>query len=316
MTGDLTSGEPATADPAVPDAASARTARPRTYDQPAAYQSMPSGPLDPDRSFYDAVASAERTLTREFEIPVRSGHAWEVSAGSIVRISAIEGPQVGDLNLWNLHNPRERFWAARTRQLQRASMTTYDRFWSTLPHLRPMATVIGDSLAEHPDAEVIHDLLGTRCDPYVNRMLTGEDFDYHCHSNLTRAIHGHGLTEYDVHDVLNVFQFAGLNEKREYFMDACPTQPGDYFEFFAEIDLLCALSTCPGGDLSVHMWGPDAATTEEQLEHCHPLGVQVFAVEEEALGAWRPPETATYRGRRGRHGLVATPHPGRGSRLP
>lgn len=283
----------------------------RTYDQPAAYQSMPGGPLDPDRSFYDAVAAAERTLTQEFEIPIRSGHAWEVKAGSIVRINAVEGPQVGDLNLWNLHNPRERFWAARTRQLQRASMTTYDRFWSTLPQLRPMATVIGDSLADHPDAEVIHDLLGTRCDPYVNRMLAGEDFDYHCHSNLTRAIMGHGLTESDVHDVLNVFQFAGLNENREYFMDSCPTQPGDYFEFFAETDLLCALSTCPGGDLSVHMWGPEAASTEEQLEHCHPLGVQVFSLAPEVLDAWRPPEPAQYRGRRGRHGLVAAPHPGR-----
>ncbi|WP_255342466.1 urea carboxylase-associated family protein [Nesterenkonia sp. AN1] len=122
----------------------------RTYNQPAAYQSAPGGPLDSDRSFYDAVAAAERTLTQEFEIPVRSGHAWEVKAGSIVRINAVQGPQVGDLNLWNLHNPRERFWAARTRQLQRASMTTYDRFWSTLPHLRPMATVVGDSLADHP----------------------------------------------------------------------------------------------------------------------------------------------------------------------
>lgn len=271
---------------------------------------MPSGPLDPDRSFYDGVASAQRRLTEEFVIPIRAGHAWEVKAGSIVRINALEGPQVGDLNLWNLHNPRERFWAARTRQLQRASMTTYDRFWSTLPHLRPMATVVGDSLADHPDADVIHDLLGTRCDPYVNRMLADEDFDYHCHSNLTRAVHEHGLAESDVHDVLNVFQFAGLNADREYFMDSCPTRPGDYFEFFAEIDLLCALSTCPGGDLSVPMWGPDAASTEEQLQHCHPLGVQVFSLEDEALRTWQPPEPAKYRGRRGRHGLSAPPHDG------
>jgi hypothetical protein len=31
-----------------------------------------------------------------------------------------EGPQVGDVNMWNRHNPRERLWAARSRQLQRA----------------------------------------------------------------------------------------------------------------------------------------------------------------------------------------------------
>ncbi|GAA1156043.1 urea carboxylase-associated family protein [Nesterenkonia sandarakina] len=313
---DPAGADPLGTGPAAPRAERTPPAVRRSYDQPAAYQSMPGGPLEVDRSFYDAVAAAERTLIREFEIPVRSGHAWEVRAGSIVRINAVEGPQVGDLNLWNLHNPRERFWAARTRQLQRASMTTYDRFWSALPYLRPMATVIGDSLADHPDADVIHDLLGTRCDPYVNRMLSEEDFDYHCHSNLTRAVQEHGLTESDIHDVLNVFQFAGLNENREYFMDACPTQPGDYFEFFAETDLLCALSTCPGGDLSVHMWGPHAASTEEQLEHCHPLGVEVFSLPEQTLQDWQPPQIAKYRGRRGRHGLMAAPHPSRGPRRP
>ena len=60
-----------------------------------------------------------------------------------------------------------------------------------------------------------------------------------------------------MHDVLNVFQVTGLNDDDKYFMKACPAQPGDYLEMFAEIDLLCALSTCPGGDLSVPM-GPEA----------------------------------------------------------
>ena len=87
----------------------------------------------------------------------------------------------------------------------------------------------------------------------MNKLLTGEDFHFHCHSNLTRAV-AHGLTELDVHDVLNVFQVTGLNDDDKYFMKACPAQPGDYLEMFAEIDLLCALSTCPGGDLSVPMW--------------------------------------------------------------
>lgn len=52
----------------------------------------------------------------------------------------------------------------------------------------------------------------------VNQMLSGEAFDYHCHSNLTRAILPYGLTEFDVHDVLNVFQATGLNKDGQYFM--------------------------------------------------------------------------------------------------
>lgn len=269
------------------------------YTQAAAYRALPGGALDLDRELYERIAAAPRRVVQEHVVPVRSGMGWEVSAGQIVRIHQVGGPQVGDLNMWNLHDRSERFWAARTRQLQRSSMTTYDRFWSCLPHLRPLATVVADTLAEHPDAAVIHDLLGTRCDPYVNTMLTGVDFDYHCHSNLTRAVLPFGLSEGDVHDVLNVFQLAGLNNHNQYFMDACPAQPHDYFEFFAETDLLCALSTCPGGDLALDMWGPNAATAQEQLEHCHPLGVQVFAPDEAALAGWVPPTPLRYRGNHG-----------------
>ena len=118
------------------------------------------------------------------------------------------------VNLWNFNDPRERMWASRTRQLQAAHVTVFDRLWSILPFLRPMVTITGDSLKDYgKDGEGgrVNDLLGTRCDPYVNTMLTGKDFDYHCHSNLTRAVLPYGLTEFDVHDVLNVFQCTGAS---------------------------------------------------------------------------------------------------------
>jgi uncharacterized protein len=271
---------------------------------PAAYQAAgPGGPLDVDRELYSRIADADgRTVLERFEIPIRSGRAWELPAGHVCRIAIVDGPQVGDLNLWNRHNPRERFWASRTRQLQRAHVSTFDRLWSTLPYLRPLATITRDTLEDYGrDGEGgrVHDLLGTRCDPYVNRMLTGEDFDRHCHSNLVRAVLPFGLTELDVHDVLNVFQCTGLNDEDRYFMKACPAKPGDFLELFAEVDLLCALSTCPGGDLSVPLWGPDA---RDPIDVCRPLSVEVARVPEHALAGWTPPTVAAYAGR---HGLRA-----------
>lgn len=267
----------------------------------AAYQSTAGSALDVDRPFYSRVAEAldSRQLIDSFVLPIRSGRAWTVPAGHVCRLVAIEGPQVGDLNLWSLQNPRERFWAARTRQLQRAHVSTHDRLWSTLPYLRPLATITNDSLAEYGvDGEGgrVHDTLGSRCDPYVNRMLTGEDFDFTCHSNLTRAVLPYGLTEFDIHDVLNVFQCTGLNQHDEYFMKASPAKRGDFLEFFAEIDLLCALSTCPGGDLSVPLWGPGA---RDPLEVCRPLGVEVYRVAPQMLRGWAPPEPAAYRNNHG-----------------
>lgn len=266
----------------------------------AAYQATEGGPLDVNRKFYDALAQDEgKVLVDKFEIPIRSGRSWEIPAGHLCRIVTIEGPQVADLNLWSLADPRERFWASRTKQLHAAHLTTYNRFWSILPFLRPMATITFDSLADYgKDAEGgrVHDLLGTRCDPYVNTMLTGEDFDFHCHSNLVRAVLPRGLTEFDVHDVLNVFQCTGLNENDQYFMKTCPAKKGDYFEFFAEIDLLAALSTCPGGDLSVPLWGPDA---QDPLSVCRPLGIEVYKPSAGLLDGWSQPERAKYAGNHG-----------------
>ena len=268
------------------------------------YQPKPGSPIDVDRHFYGRLGleTESRTLVDRFEVPMRSGRAWPVLAGQVCRIVVVEGAQVADFNAWNLNNPRERFWAARTKQLHRAHVSVFDRLWSCLPYLRPMLTITGDTV-DYPldeDGAGCHDLLGTRCDPYVHKMLNGEDFDYCCHSNLVRAVAPFHLNESDVHDVLNIFQVTGLTKEDQYFVKPSPAKQGDYFEFFAEIDLLCAISTCPHGDLSVQVWGEDAG---DPIDTCHPLGVEVYQPEPGLLMGWQSPPTADYQGI---HGLGRT----------
>ena len=89
-------------------------------------------------------------------------------------------------------------------------------------------------------------------------------------------------------DVLNVFQVTGLDPVHEiYFMEPSPAKKGDFFEFFAEIDLLCAISTCPSGDLSEWGWGPDQS---DPVATCRPLGVEVYDLDEGLLEGWTPPQ--------------------------
>jgi uncharacterized protein YcgI (DUF1989 family) len=78
-----------------------------------------------------------------------------------------------------------------------------------------------------------------------------------------------------------------------------PATPTDYFTFFAETDVLCAMSTCPGGDLSVHGWGENAA--QIMLDTCRPLGVAVYDIVEklEVLKEWKESERAGYKGMHG-----------------
>jgi uncharacterized protein len=274
-----------------------------------AYVSSGASPLASDARLIERLAKTantnQRSLTHEHLVPVRSGYAFHASDGDIVRFSTVDGPQVVDLNIWSASDPRERFWASRTRQFYGTHLTVGHRLWSNLPFLRPLATFIADTISYGRDADDAgcHDLLGTRCDPYVNELLSDAAYDYHCHSNLTRSVLPFGLTEFDVHDVINLFQVTGLMpDDKRYFMKTCPAKPGDYVELLAETDLLMAISLCPGGDLAVPIWGEGS----DAVPSCNPLLVQVFTPDAAALVGWSPSTRAKYAGMHGtRHGLNA-----------
>ena len=215
--------------------------------------------------------------TGEVLVPPRDARCFEVPAGHFFRITSVEGSQVGDLNLWNADDLSERFYSGKTRALHGTHITIGERMWSSFPGMRAMATLTYDSLGWYGiDAYggSVHDVIGTRCDPYTHNLLKGGQYHYCCHSNLTRALADHtGMSlleaEPHVHDVLNVFMCTGFTrDTGQYFMKASPVRPGDTLEFFAEMNLLGGLSACPGGDCSSEH-SSDAA-------QCHPLLVEVF----------------------------------------
>lgn len=255
----------------------------------------------PDLGLYREALSTAQVIDTARAAP-RDACAFHVPAGSFFRINSVEGPQVGDLNLWNAQDLSERFYSGKTRALHGTHVTTGDRLWSSFPTLRPMATIVEDTLDWYGiDAfgGSVHDVIGTRCDPYTGMVLSGVPYHFSCHSNLTRALaDATGLSlpkaEAHVHDVLNVFMCTGFTrDTGQYFMKASPVRPGDYLTFFAEIDLLAALSACPGGDCSSEHTSDAAA--------CYPLHVEILQPAEGALAGWVPPACNGYDRRHG-HG--------------
>ncbi|SEF69970.1 hypothetical protein SAMN04488045_0861 [Thalassococcus halodurans] len=222
----------------------------------------------------------------------REAASFTVKAGQFFRIRSVDGPQVGDLNLWNLHDLTERFYSGKTRALHGTHVTTGDRLWSSFPALRPIATVVQDSLDWYGIDDFggsVHDVIGTRCDPYTANLLSGDQYHNCCHSNLTRALADHtGLSLKDaeplVHDVLNVFMCTGFTrDTGQYFMKASPVRPGDTLTFLAEIDLLGAISACPGGDCSSEH-SSDAAA-------CYPLAIDILSG---TIENWKEPPVNSY----------------------
>lgn len=272
--------------PAPPDAAARRAVAPvicypdTTLPHPA--EDMLTG------------ARSGLVLRDSVTVPPREARCFRARAGQVIRIRSIEGPQVGDLNLWNAADLSERFYSGKTRALHGTHVTTGDRLWSSFPSLRPMATVVRDTLDWYgidSFGAAVHDVIGTRCDPYTHALLSdGGQYHHCCHSNLTRALAAEtGLpaaeAEHHVHDVLNVFMCTGFSrDTGQYIMKASPVRPGDHIDLLAEIDLLGALSACPGGDCG--------AEHSSDTAPCHPLLVEVFDC---ALTAdWTPPPVNAY----------------------
>ncbi|OOO25264.1 urea carboxylase-associated family protein [Agrobacterium sp. YIC 4121] len=270
------------------DAAERRAVRPVVV--------YPNGTLEmPDLA---RLEEAKRSMEKidEVIVPPRDGRSFHVPKGHFFRIVSVEGPQVGDLNLWNAHDLTERFFSGKTRALHATHVSVGNRLWSNLPSLRPMATITRDTLSWYgfdEDGGGVHDVIGTRCDPYTNKLLSGGDYHQCCHSNLTNALaSAKGLSfrqaEPHVHDVLNVFMCTGFTrDTHQYFMKASPVRPGDYLELFAEIDLIGALSACPGGDCS--------ATHSSDTAACYPLKVEIFRPDMQVLEGWPWPESNAYR---------------------
>jgi len=248
-------------------------------------------PMPPMARFATSLAGAEVVTT--VTVPPREAASVTVPAGHVLRVVSVEGPQVGDLNLFAAGDLSERFYSGKTRALHGSHVGIGDRLWSCFPYLRPMATVIEDSLAWYGIDRfggAVHDVIGTRCDPHTHCLLSGGQYHHCCHSNLTRALvaaTGLKLREAEmlVHDVVNVFMCTGFTrDTGEYFMKASPVRPGDAFGIMAEIDLLALVSACPGGDCG--------AEHSSDVAPCHPLQLEVLRGP--GMDDWVPPARNGY----------------------
>ena len=228
------------------------------------------------RSYAPPVASADlvaryaetanRTLKETILIPARSGRAFKVLPGEVLRVCCIEGPQVADFNVFNAADPLEKFWAARTRVAHGCHLHVGDRLWSVPPNTRPMMTIIKDTVKHRPlpFGARSHDLLYSRCDRRHFEVVFHRKDAPNCNDNLARAIAEFGVAAEHVHDPFNMFMTTGVNDSGRPFYLPSDVKQGDYLELIAEIDCLVAISACPGGSS-----GPVN----------HPLEIRIFTVE-------------------------------------
>jgi uncharacterized protein YcgI (DUF1989 family) len=203
-----------------------------------------------DENFYNGLL-AKRShfdLKEKFTVLPENGKGFVVKKGQAFRVLEAEGPQIGDLWFYNRNNPKEHFWSNYTMVLEGVHMKKLSRLWSEMPEFRPMATVLEETVSTrgaHP-----HNIaLGSHCTTESWELLSGMKGHNSCYMNGLQAVSPFGLGERDLHDNLNIHMKVMIDGKTGIVsVDKTECEKGDYIEFYAEIDLLVALSVCPLGD--------------------------------------------------------------------
>ena len=186
-------------------------------------------------------------------VPKCEGQAFEVPQGQLFRVIAVEGKQVGDIHMFNLHNFKEQFSTHITLTVGGRSFRYAEKLYSGGPWFNPMMTILDDQTQLH----WIHG----RCNP-LRYKLQGMEGHANCHENLVSAVAPWGVDPTDVHmDTFNVFMVPDIDEECRQTFRTPVINKGDFLDFRAEMDVLVALSACPQED-AVNDYEPKALGVE------------------------------------------------------
>lgn len=204
------------------------------------------------------------------------GTAFAVKAGQSARLVCVEGPQVADVCIWAADNYQEHFWNEFTLSREGFFLTTFCRLWSNMPKLRPMMTIIEDTVETLPTFPGAghHYCFGGHCNPHYWYWILRDRTHpyvttYNCYHNLLRAMAPYGLGPTFLHDNINLFQKTHFElDTGQRPVEPSDAQVGDYVEFYAEMDVLMAVSLCPGGCFA---GGWSAGTNKVK-----PIGIEIY----------------------------------------
>lgn len=230
-----------------------------------------------DIAFYKMVRDARPGYepVDTFLIPPYSGRGFGVKAGQTFRVIEDSGPQIGDVAFWSADDPKECFAAMRTWLVEGWIVRPFTRLWSELPWFRPMMTCIEDTVRVEEGADYHYHFIGAHCSPEAMERRFGLANWNGCRLNLLQAIEPFGLGERDLRENVNVHEKNRLDLTtglRSIAKGEC--QPGDYIEFYAEMNLIVAVSVCPFGDGSGNPTVPGETTMRALRIEIYDTGIK------------------------------------------
>jgi uncharacterized protein YcgI (DUF1989 family) len=176
-------------------------------------------------------------LIESVEVPGYSGRGLLVEKGSVVRITDLEGCQVGDLFAIAQEDHAEYLDTGHTREITgRLFPEVGQAFVSSI--YRPMLTFLSDN------SPGIHDTLYPACDPVFYRIMSDEGDHPNCHQNFLTAAEALGIQTEFVPGPVNLFQNTPVMTGGILASGPALTKPGDHVELRTEMDQFVILTSC------------------------------------------------------------------------
>lgn len=170
-------------------------------------------------------------------IAPRSGTAFRVKCGQVLRVIDPEGTQVSDLVAFASNDTREALSNGRTFDYEETlQLSAGNQLWSN--RSQAMLSIIEDTVGTH-------DFLLTPCSEDTFRHFYPEQPAHRgCFGNLVEALAPFGIEAHHIPCAFNVFMNVPVAPNGSLRVDPPISKPGDYIRLRAEMDLIIGLTAC------------------------------------------------------------------------
>lgn len=172
------------------------------------------------------------------EIPPRSGTAFVLRAGEVLRVIDPRGMQVSDLLAFGAADVGEVLSNGRTFDYEETiRLTTGNRIWSNRSN--PMLEITEDSVGSH-------DFLLTPCSEATFRHFYADKPVHHgCFGNLAAALEPYGIGSDAIPTAFNLFMNVPVDATSGRLKVLPPvSRAGDFIRLEALMDLVVGLTAC------------------------------------------------------------------------
>lgn len=171
------------------------------------------------------------------QIEPRTGVAFELRKGQVLKVIDPRGVQVSDMLAFSLKDVREVISNGRTFDYEETiALTTGNRLWSNRSN--PMLEIVEDTVGRH-------DFLLTPCSEATFRhFYPDQPVHRGCFGNLAEALKPYGVEPDMIPCAFNIFMNVPVAANGTVSVDPPVSKAGDFIRLRANMDLIVGLTAC------------------------------------------------------------------------